>query len=55
MHGWKQKYGGMDMSEVQRLKTMEDGNRRLKLLVTELCLHGEALKANWKLRNSGYE
>ena len=44
-YGWKQKYGGMDVSEAQRLKAMEDENRRLKLLVAELSLHGEALKA----------
>jgi hypothetical protein len=43
-YGWKSKYGGMDVSEAQRLKAMEDGNRRLKLLVAELSLHGEALK-----------
>ncbi len=43
-YGWKQKYGGMDVSEAQRLKAMEDENRRLKLLVAELSLHGEALK-----------
>ena len=44
-YGWKQKFGGMDVSEAQRLKAMEDENRRLKLLVAELSLHGEALKA----------
>lgn len=43
--GWKQKYGGMDVSEAQRLKAMENENRRLKLLVAELSLRGEALKA----------
>ena len=42
-YGWKQKFGGMDVSEAQRLRTMEDENRRLKLLVAELSLHGEAL------------
>ena len=35
----------MDVSEAQRLKAIEDENRRLKLLVAELSLHGEALKA----------
>ena len=44
-YGWKSKFGGMDVSEAQRLKAMEDENRRLKLLVAELSLHGEALKA----------
>ena len=41
---WKQKFGGMDVAEAQRLKQLEDENRRLKLLVAELSLHGEALK-----------
>ena len=45
-YGWKSKFGGMDVSEAQRLKAMEDENRRLKLLVAELSLHGEALKAS---------
>src|SRR5271165_2149211 len=44
-YGWQSKYGGMEVSEAQRLKAMEDKNRRLKLLVAELSLHGEALKA----------
>ena len=42
--GWKQEFGGMDESEAQRLKALEDENRRLKLLVAEPSLHGEALK-----------
>ena len=44
-YGWKLKFGGMEVSEAQRLKAMEDENGRLKLLVAELSLHGEALKA----------
>ena len=51
-YGWKQKFGGMDVSEAQRLKTMEEENRRLKLLVAELSLHGEALKA--VIRKNGW-
>ena len=27
---WKQKYGGLGVSEVRRLKQLEDENRRLK-------------------------
>jgi putative transposase len=34
-YGWKQKFGGMEVSEAQRLKTMEDENRRLKLLLAK--------------------
>ncbi|MDH4020987.1 MAG: transposase [Xanthomonadales bacterium] len=42
---WKSKYGGMGASEVQRLKAMEDENRRLKQLVGEQALDIQALKA----------
>jgi putative transposase len=43
-YGWKQKFGGMDVSEAQRLRALEDEKRRLKLLMAELSIHGEALK-----------
>ena len=32
---WKAKYGGMELSEMQRLKQLEDENRRLKQIVAE--------------------
>lgn len=51
-YGWTQKYGGMDVSEAQRLKAMEDENRRLKLLVAELSLNDEALKV--VIRKNGW-
>jgi transposase-like protein len=35
LYGWKQKFGGLDVSEAQLLKAMEDENRRLKPLVAE--------------------
>jgi hypothetical protein len=35
----------VDVIEAQRLKAMEDENRRPKLLVAELSLPGERLKA----------
>jgi putative transposase len=44
-YAWKSKYSGMDVSQTQRLKAMQDENRRLKLLVADLSLHGKALKA----------
>jgi len=44
IYGWKQKFGGMEVAEAQRWKALEGENRRLKLLVAELSLHGEALK-----------
>lgn len=53
-YNWKSKYGGMDVSEAQRLRQMEDENRRLKALVADLSLDREALravirKAGWSL------
>jgi putative transposase len=42
---WKSKYGGMEVSEAQRLKRLEDENRRLKHLVADLSLDKEVLKA----------
>jgi putative transposase len=44
IYTWNSKYGGMDVSEAQRLKSLEDENRRLKQLVADLSLDKEALK-----------
>ena len=41
---WKSKYAGMEVSELQRLKHLEDENRRLKQLVAELSLENQAVK-----------
>jgi putative transposase len=45
LYTWKSKYGGLEVSEAQRLKSLEDENRRLKHLVADLSLDKEALKA----------
>jgi putative transposase len=42
---WKAKFGGMELSEMQRLTTLEDENRRLKQIVAEQTLDIQALKA----------
>lgn len=42
---WKNKYGGLEVSEAQRLRQLEDENRRLKHLVADLSLDKEVLKA----------
>src|SRR3954470_5886606 len=42
---WKAKFGGMELSEMQRQKAIEDENRRLKQNVAEHTLHIQALKA----------
>jgi putative transposase len=41
---WKSKYGGLDVSEARRLKTLEDENRRLKKLLAEAVLDNAMLK-----------
>src|SRR4051812_16805869 len=45
IYAWKSKYGGLEVSEAQRLRSLEDENRRLKHLVTDLSLDKEVLKA----------
>lgn len=40
----KHKYGGMGVSDVKRLKQLEEENRRLKELVAELSLDNKILK-----------
>jgi putative transposase len=45
IYRWKAKFGGLTVSEAQRLKQLEDENRRLKHLVADLTLDNQALKA----------
>ena len=45
IYTWKSKYGGMEVSDAQKLKALEDENRRLKHLVADLSLDKEVLKA----------
>jgi putative transposase len=42
---WKAKYGGMSVSEAQRLKQLEEENRKLKQMVADLMLDKQALQA----------
>jgi putative transposase len=41
---WKSKFGGLELSEARRLKTLEDENTRLKRLVADLSLDNSILK-----------
>ena len=45
IYTWKAKYGGLELSEAQRLRSLEDENSRLKRLVADLSLDKEILKA----------
>ena len=44
IHRWKGKYGGMTLSELRRLKTLEEENARLKRIVAQQALDNELLK-----------
>jgi putative transposase len=41
---WKAKYAGLEVSELRRIKALEDENRRLKQIVADLSLDNRALK-----------
>ena len=44
LYNWKAKYGGLEVSEAKRLKTLEEENRKLKKLLAEQLLDNAALK-----------
>lgn len=41
---WKAKFGGMDVSDARRLKTLETENTRLKKLLADSMLDNSILK-----------
>jgi putative transposase len=41
---WRKKYGGLEVSEAKRLRTLEDENRRLKRIVADQALNIQVLK-----------
>jgi len=44
IHKWKAKFGGMDVSEVRRLRALEDENAKLKRMLADAMLDNVALK-----------
>lgn len=44
LYNWKAKYGGMEISDAKRLRSLEDENRKLKKLLAESMLDQAALK-----------
>lgn len=44
LYNWKAKYGGMDASQLKRLKELEEENRKLKEMFADLSLQNRVLK-----------
>jgi putative transposase len=45
IYAWKSKYGGMEASEEQEVKSLREENTRLKKLVANLSLDKDALES----------
>ena len=43
-YNWKSKYGGMEVSDVKRMKELEEENAKLKRIVANLTLENDAIK-----------
>lgn len=43
-YNWKSKYGGLDASELKRIKELEAENQRLKQMFADLSLENRAMK-----------
>jgi len=44
LYRWRSKYGGMDQTQLQRLRELEAENARLKKIVAQQLLDNDALK-----------
>lgn len=44
LYNWKSKYSGMEISQVKRLKELEEENRKLKQMYADLALDNRILK-----------
>ena len=57
-YNWKSKYGGMEASDVKRLKELEEENTRLKKMYAEVSMDNRILKdlfvkKGWALPQKG--
>ncbi len=43
-YNWKSRYGGMETSDIKKIKVLEDENRYLKQMFADLSLENQALK-----------
>jgi len=44
LYSWRSKYAGLEVSDLVKLRQLEDENRRLKKIVADQALNIEALK-----------
>lgn len=44
LYNWKAKYSGMEVSQVKRLRELEEENRRLKQMYADLAIDNRLLK-----------
>ena len=44
LYNWKAKYGGMEVSDAKRLRSLEDENTKLKKLLADQMLEASALR-----------
>jgi putative transposase len=44
LYRWKEKYGGMDVGDAKRLRSLEEENARLKKLLADTMLDKELLQ-----------
>ena len=57
-YNWKSRYGGLEASDVKRLKDLEEENSRLKKMFADLSLDNQILKEifvkkGWALPRKG--
>ena len=52
IYAWKAKYGGMEVSDAEELRTLREENHRLKKLVADLSLDKDMLQS--VIRKNGY-
>lgn len=43
LYTWREKFGGMDVSDAKRLRQLGDGNARLKEVLADQVLDNDAL------------
>ena len=44
LYSWKSKYSGMDVSQIEQLRALQEENRRLKQMYADLALDNKILR-----------